>query len=155
MSEAGYLIAVIVILLAAVISVLLFQRLQLGSVLGYLVAGTVIGPTGLGLVSDLEGTRALAELGVVFLLFTVGLELPFERIRVMRGRAFGLGAAQVVVTSAAIAVVALLAGLGGSAAVVIGAGLALSSTAIVLQVLSERGDITSRFGRSAFAVLLV
>ncbi len=155
MSEPGYLIEVIVILLAAVISVLLFQRLQLGSVLGYLVAGTVIGPTGLGLVSDLEGTRALAEFGVVFLLFTVGLELPFERIRVMRGRVFGLGAAQVVVTSVAIAILALSAGLGGPAAVVIGAGLALSSTAIVLQVLSERGDITSRFGRSAFAVLLV
>jgi len=155
MSEPGYLIEVIVILLAAVISVLLFQRLRLGSVLGYLAAGTVIGPTGLGLVSDVEGTRALAEFGVVFLLFTVGLELPFERIRVMRGRVFGLGAAQVVVTSVAIAIVALLAGLSGPAAVVIGAGLALSSTAVVLQVLSERGDITSRFGRSAFAVLLV
>lgn len=155
MSEPGYLIEVIVILLAAVISVLLFQRLRLGSVLGYLAAGTVIGPTGLGLVSDVEGTRALAEFGVVFLLFTVGLELPFERIRVMRGRVFGLGAAQVAVTAVAIAIVALLAGLSGPAAVVIGAGLALSSTAIVLQVLSERGDITSRFGRSAFAVLLV
>jgi CPA2 family monovalent cation:H+ antiporter-2 len=155
MPESGYLIEVIVILLASVISVLLFQRLQLGSVLGYLVAGTVIGPTGLGLVSDLEGTRALAEFGVVFLLFTVGLELPFERIRLMRGRTFGLGAAQVIVTSVAIAMVALLIGQGGAAAVAIGAGLALSSTAIVLQVLSERGDITTRFGRSAFAVLLV
>ena len=155
MPESGYLIEVIVILLASVISVLLFQRLQLGSVLGYLVAGTVIGPTGLGLVSDLEGTRALAELGVVFLLFTVGLELPFERIRLMRGRAFGLGAAQVVVTSVAIATVALLIGLSGPAAVAVGAGLALSSTAIVLQVLSERGDITTRFGRSAFTVLLI
>ena len=155
MPESGYLIEVIVILLAAVLAVLLFQRLQLGSVLGYLVAGTVIGPAGLGLISDLEGTRALAELGVVFLLFTVGLELPFQRIKLMRGRAFGLGTAQVIVTSAAIAIVALMAGLGGPAAVVIGAGLALSSTAIVLQLLSERGGITSRFGRSAFAVLLI
>ncbi|MEE9209115.1 MAG: cation:proton antiporter, partial [Kiloniellales bacterium] len=155
MPEPGYLLEVIVILLAAVVSVLVFQRLGLGSVLGYLVAGTVIGPTGLGLVSDVEGTRALAELGVVFLLFTVGLELPFERIKVMRGRSFGLGAAQVVVTAAAIAIVALAIGLGGPAAVVIGAGLALSSTAIVLQLLAESGAITSRFGRSAFAVLLV
>ena len=155
MPEAGYLLEVIVILLAAVVSVLVFQRLGLGSVLGYLVAGTVIGPTGLGLVSDVEGTRTLAELGVVFLLFTVGLELPFERIKVMRGRSFGLGAAQVVVTAAAIAIVALAIGLGGPAAVVIGAGLALSSTAIVLQLLAESGAITSRFGRSAFAVLLV
>lgn len=155
MPESGYLIEVIVILSASVISVLLFQRLKLGSVLGYLVAGTVIGPTGLGLVSDLEGIRALAELGVVFLLFTVGLELPFERIRLMRGRALGLGAAQVIVTSVVIATVALLIGLSGPAAVAVGAGLALSSTAIVLQVLSERGDITTRFGRSAFTVLLI
>ena len=155
MPEAGYLLEVIVILLAAVVSVLVFQRLRLGSVLGYLVAGTVIGPTGLALVSDSETTRALAELGVVFLLFTVGLELPFERIKVMRGRAFGLGAAQVIVTAAVIAMVARLAGVSGPAALVIGAGLALSSTAIVLRLLSDRGDITSRFGRSAFAVLLV
>ena len=155
MPEAGYLLEVIVILLAAVVSVAVFQRLRLGSVLGYLVAGTVIGPTGLALVSDSETTRALGELGVVFLLFTVGLELPFERIKVMRGRAFGLGAAQVIVTAAVIAMVARLAGVSGPAALVIGAGLALSSTAIVLRLLSDRGDITSRFGRSAFAVLLV
>ncbi len=155
MPDPGYLLDVIVILSAAVLSVLLFQGLRLGSVLGYLVAGIVIGPTGLALVGDVEATRALAELGVVFLLFTVGLELPFERIKVMRGRAFGLGAAQLIATSVMIALVALLSGMAGPAAVVIGAGLALSSTAIVLQLLSERGDITSRVGRSAFAVLLV
>ncbi len=80
MVEAGYLLEVIVVLLAAVVSTLLFQRLGLGTVLGYLVAGTVIGPAGLGLVSEGETIRALAELGVVFLLFTVGLELPVERI---------------------------------------------------------------------------
>ncbi len=134
MPESGYLIEVIVILLAAVISVLLFQRLKLGSVLGYLVAGTVIGPTGLGLVSDLEGTRALAELGVVFLLFTVGLELPFERIKLMRGRAFGLGAAQVIVTSVVIATVALLVGLSGPAAVAIGAGIVLEDSKLLKKI---------------------
>ncbi|MFQ6018342.1 MAG: cation:proton antiporter [Kiloniellaceae bacterium] len=155
MPEAGFLLEVIVILLAAVVSVALFQGLGLGSVLGYLVAGAVIGPTGLALVTDVETTRALAELGVAFLLFTVGLELPFERIKVMRGRIFALGAAQVVLTSLVIAVVAVLAGARAGAAAVIGAALALSSTAIVLQLLSERGDITTRFGRSAFAVLLV
>jgi CPA2 family monovalent cation:H+ antiporter-2 len=155
MPDPGYLVPVIVILLAAVVSVLLFQRLQLGSILGYLVAGAAIGPTGLALVADVETTRTLAELGVVFLLFTVGLELPFERIKVMRGRTFALGAAQVMVTSAAIAAVALLAGTGVAGSVVIGAGLALSSTAIVLRLLAERGDITTQLGRSAFAVLLV
>ncbi len=155
MFEAGYLIQVVIILLAAVISALLFQHLRLGSTIGYLVAGAVIGPTGLRLMTDVETTRALAELGVVFLLFTVGLELPFGRIKVMSGRVFALGAAQVVVTSVVIAAIALSLGTGGTAAIVIGGGLALSSTAIVLQLLSERGEMTSRFGRSAFAVLIV
>jgi CPA2 family monovalent cation:H+ antiporter-2 len=155
MPETGYLLEVIIILLAAVVSVGMFQRLGLGSVLGYLVAGAVIGPTGLALVTEVETTRALAELGVVFLLFTVGLELPLERIKVMRGRIFALGAAQVMVTSVVIAGLALLAGASMTAAAVIGGGLALSSTAIVLQILSERGEMTSRFGRSAFAVLIV
>lgn len=155
MFEAGYLIQVVIILLAAVISALLFQHLRLGSTIGYLVAGAVIGPTGLRLMTDVETTRTLAGLGVVFLLFTVGLELPFGRIKVMRGRVFALGAAQVVVTAAAIAAIAFSLGTGGTVAIVIGGGLALSSTAIVLQLLSERGEMTSRFGRSAFAVLLV
>ena len=155
MPETGYLFEVIVILLAAVVSVLVFQRLRLGSIVGYLVAGVVIGPTGLALISDVEGTRTLAELGVVFLLFTIGLELPFERIKLMRGRSLGLGAAQLIVTSAAIAAAALITGMNGLASIIVGMGLALSSTAIVLRILSDRGDITSRFGRSAFAVLLV
>ncbi len=155
MPETGYLFEVIVILLAAVVSVLVFQRLRLGSIVGYLVAGAVIGPTGLALISDVEGTRTLAELGVVFLLFTIGLELPFERIKLMRGRSLGLGAAQLIVTSAAIAAAALITGMNGLASIIVGMGLALSSTAIVLRILSDRGDITSRFGRSAFAVLLV
>ena len=155
MFEAGYLLEVIIILLGAVVSVLVFQHLRLGSILGYLVAGAVVGPAGLGLVTAVETTRALAEMGVVFLLFAVGLELPLERIKVMRGRVFGLGAAQVVVTTAAITAVAMAAGLKPTAAVTVGAGLALSSTAIVIQLLSERNDLSSRFGRSAFAVLLV
>ncbi len=155
MHDAGYLLQVIVILAAAVVGVVASLRLRLGSVLGYLIAGAVIGPTGLGLIQDLEATRALAEFGVVFLMFTIGLELPLERIKVMSAPVFGLGAAQVLVTAAAIAGVALLAGLPTAPAVVIGGGLALSSTAIVLQLLSERGEITSRFGRAAFAILLV
>ena len=155
MPDAGYLLEVVVILFAAVVAVSLFQRLKLGSVLGYLVAGAVIGPSGLALVAELENTRALAELGVVFLLFTVGLELPFERIRLMRGRIVGLGVGQVVVTTVAIAGVALAAGADAAAAVVIGAALALSSTAIILRLLSDRGELTSQFGRQAFAVLLV
>jgi len=156
MAEAGYLFEVVVILLAAVVTVSLFQRLKLGAVLGYLVAGGVIGPAGLSLISELETAQNLAEFGVVFLLFTVGLELPFERIKLMRGRIFALGLGQVLVTTVVIAAVALLAGMSSvTSAVVVGGALALSSTAIVLRLLVDRGELTSQFGRSAFAVLLV
>ena len=151
----GYLLEVIVVLFAAVISVFLFQRLGLGAVLGYLVAGAVIGPSGFALVADVDTIQALGELGVVFLLFTVGLELPFERIRVMQARVFALGAAQVFVTALAVTGVAILIGVSPRTSVVIGGALALSSTAIVLRMLVDRSELTSRFGRSCFAVLLV
>ena len=144
----------IVILLAAVVCLWLAQRLRLASVFGYLVAGIVIGPAVLGLVTDLEATRPLAELGVVFLLFTVGLELPIERLRVMRPAMFGLGAAQIAITAGLVVLVAALAGMAIDGALVVGGALALSSTAIVLQLLTERRDLTSRSGRSAFTVLL-
>ncbi len=151
----GYLLEVIVVLVAAVISVFLFQRLGLGAVLGYLVAGAVIGPSGFALVANVDTIQALGELGVVFLLFTVGLELPFERIRVMQARTFALGAAQVFVTALAVTGIAILIGASTRTSVVIGGALALSSTAIVLRMLVDRGELTSRFGRSCFAVLLV
>ena len=154
MQPAGYLIETIVILVAAVICLWLAQRVRLASVFGYLVAGTVIGPSALGLVTDVEATRPLAELGVVFLLFTVGLQLPIERIRVMRPAMFGLGAAQIVVTGGLIMAIAALAGVALDSALVIAGALALSSTAVVLQLLTERGELTNRTGRSAFAILL-
>ena len=155
MAEVGYLRDVIVILLAAIVTVLLFQRLGFGAVIGYLVAGAVIGPGVLGLVGDLETVRAIAELGVVFLLFTVGLELPYERIRLIGWRFAALGLLQVALSTLALALLAMALGFSPLAAAAIGAALALSSTAIVLRMLSERGELTSRFGRSAFAVLLV
>ncbi|MEE8228227.1 MAG: cation:proton antiporter [Kiloniellales bacterium] len=153
--EYGYLQEVIVVLIAAVFSVALFQRFGLGAVLGYLVAGAVIGPSGLALVTDLGTINALGELGVVFLLFTIGLELPFDRIRVMQARTFALGAAQVLVTGIAICGIALLMGVRPLTAIVIGGGLALSSTAIVIRLLVDRGELTSRFGRTCFAILIV
>ena len=155
MAEAGYLTQVVVVLLAAIVAVPLFRRLRLGATLGYLVAGIIIGPFGLGLATEVETINTIAELGVVFLLFTVGLELPFERLRVIGARMFALGLAQVGATAWLIGLTAYHLGVTPTAAAVIGGGLALSSTAIVLQLLSKRGDLTSRFGRSAFAVLLV
>jgi len=155
MPEAGYLLQVIIILAAAVVGASLFRKLGLESTLGYLVAGVAIGPSGFALITEFESTHALAELGVVFLLFTVGLELPFERLRVMRGLIFGLGAAQVFLCAIVIAAVAHVFGLALPASLIVGAGLALSSTAIILRMLSARGELTSRLGRSALAVLLM
>jgi CPA2 family monovalent cation:H+ antiporter-2 len=99
MPEAGYLGEVIVLLAAAVVAVAFAYHLRLGPIMGYLVAGIAVGPHGLGLIRDLESTRALAEFGVVFLLFTIGLELPLSRIRVTLGPAFLLGLSQVLVTA--------------------------------------------------------
>ena len=155
MPEAHYLSEVVIILIAAIAAVAIFQRLKLGPILGYLVAGIVIGPYGLRLVTEVETIHGIAELGVVFLLFTVGLELPFTRIKVTPMRVFLLGLAQILATAAIIAGLAIALGLSGSAAVVIGGGLALSSTAVVLRLLSDRGELTTGVGRSAFAILMV
>jgi glutathione-regulated potassium-efflux system ancillary protein KefC/glutathione-regulated potassium-efflux system protein KefB len=144
-----------IFLAAAVLLVPLTRRFQLGAVLGYLAAGVVIGPWGLGLVTQTERVRQFSELGVVFLLFIIGLELQPSRLWVLRKSVFGLGGAQVIVTAAALAYAAWkLGGLDWQPAVVVGIGLALSSTALVLQVLAERNQLTTRHGREAFAILL-
>ena len=155
MSQPDVLIEVVVILLAVVLVVPLFQRLRIGAVMGYLCAGAAIGPFGWSLVSALEATRALAEIGVVFLLFAAGLELPLERIKVISSSIIGLGIAQIVVTGVVIGAVVVLVGGGPSAAVVIGGGLALSSTAVVVRLLSDRRELATRFGRTALALLLM
>jgi CPA2 family monovalent cation:H+ antiporter-2 len=149
------LVDVLFLLAAAVVVVSLIQRLHVSPVIGYLAAGLLIGPSGFGAVSDPEGVGELAEFGVVFLLFTVGLELSLQRLWVMRRFVFGLGSAQVLVTGLAIGLVAWALGASGPAALVIGAGLALSSTAVTLQLLVERGETASRFGRVTIAVLLL
>jgi CPA2 family monovalent cation:H+ antiporter-2 len=154
MAAFPYLPEIIVILVAAVISALIAQRLRLATLIGYLLAGSLIGPYALGFVTDVEAAQRLGGFGVVFLLFTVGLELPLDRLRVMRTGIFGLGSAQVTSTALAGAAIAILAGLSPSGAFVAGVALAMSSTAIVLQLLTERREIRSHVGRSALAVLL-
>ena len=139
---------------AAVIAVPLFKRARLGAVLGYLAAGVVIGPSVLRLVTEVDNILSFAELGVVLLLFVIGLELQPSRLWVLRRSVFGLGTAQVVGSTVVLGVVALAFGLSWQAALVIGFGLAMSSTAFVLQVLAERRELTTRYGRSAFAILL-
>jgi monovalent cation:proton antiporter-2 (CPA2) family protein len=143
-----------VFLLTAVVLVPLFQRLKLGAVLGYLAAGMLIGPWGLGVVGAAESTMQFAEFGVVLLLFLIGLELDPARLWTLRRTVFGLGGAQVGVTGAVLALVAGAFGLAWEAALVIGLGLALSSTALVIASLAERGQLLTRHGREAFAILL-
>ena len=143
-----------IFLFAAVVTVPIFRRLRLGAVLGYLTAGVVIGPWALGLITDVDSLLHFAELGVVLLLFVIGLELQPSRLWVLRKAVFGLGGAQVVVTGVALAAVGLALGQSWQSALVMGLGLAMSSTAFVLQVLAERKQLTTRYGRSAFAILL-
>jgi CPA2 family monovalent cation:H+ antiporter-2 len=145
----------LIILAAAIIVVPLFRRLRITPVLGYLLAGLLIGPHALGLVKELEVIEALAEFGVVFLLFAIGLELSLDRLMAMRRHVFGMGSLQVVITGAAVFALARIAGLGGAEAFVLGGALALSSTAVVLRMLEESGEMHSQAGRMALAVLLL
>uniref|UniRef100_M4EWP7 RCK N-terminal domain-containing protein n=1 Tax=Brassica campestris TaxID=3711 RepID=M4EWP7_BRACM len=154
--EEASLLDFLFLLLASVIFVPLFQKIPGGSpVLGYLAAGILIGPHGISIIRNVHATKAIAEFGVVFLLFNIGLELSVERLSSMKKYVFGLGSAQVLVTAAVVGLIAhYVTGQAGPAAIVIGNGLALSSTAVVLQVLQERGESTSRHGRATFSVLL-
>jgi glutathione-regulated potassium-efflux system protein KefB len=145
----------VVFLLATVIAVPLTKRFRLGAVLGYLLAGVVIGPQVLGLISDTEGVATVSEFGVVLMLFVIGLELSPQRLWVMRRSVFGTGMAQVMATSVAIAAAAYyLFGLTGKGAVIVGGSLALSSTAFGLQILAERKEAGSAYGRQVFSILL-
>ncbi len=152
--EIPYLREVLVFLLASVFLVPVFQRLGTSPILVYLAIGAVVGPFGLAVVEDAEGVRRLAELGVVFLLFTIGLELSVERLWSLRRYVFGLGVLQVLITAVVIALAAWAWGNPPVAAILVGAALALSSTAFVTQLLIERGELGSPVGRPTFAVLL-
>lgn len=152
--ESDFLQSSVVFLAAAVVAVPIAQRMGLGSVLGYLLAGVAIGPWGLGLISDVEAILHFAELGVVLLLFLIGLELNPRKLWQMRGPILGMGGAQVVVTTAALSAIVHLLGLSWQTSLVIGMGLALSSTAIALRVIEEQGLDGTETGQSGFAVLL-
>jgi CPA2 family monovalent cation:H+ antiporter-2 len=145
----------LIILIAAVTVVSLFRRLRASAVLGYLVAGALIGPNGLALLQDVTASAVLGQLGVVFLLFSIGLELSIDRLVGLRRYVFGLGVAQVVVTALVLWFVLQALGLDRGSALIIGAGLALSSTAVVLQILVQRRELGTPHGRVAFAVLLL
>src|SRR5271154_2837510 len=144
-----------IFLAAAVVAIPIFTRFNLGSVLGYLTAGIIIGPASLGLISSVDTTQNIAQFGIVLLMFVIGLELQPSRLWVLRRSIFGLGFAQVVVTTLAVSAAAFfLFEQTWRSALVIGFALSMSSTALVLQLLAERGQLNSQFGRSAFSVLL-
>lgn len=146
---------ILILLMAAVLAVPIFHRLGLGSVLGYLIAGAAIGPWGFGFIYQVQEIQHFAEFGVVFLLFIIGIELNFKRLWAMKRFVFGLGSAQVLLTGFSLLGIALLFGVSTQTAIVIGFGLALSSTAFGLQILSERNGLKSVAGRTSFSILLL
>ena len=151
----AYLTDIIILLTAAVIAVPLSRAAGLGTVPGFLIAGVAVGPSALGLIDNAAEIAHLAELGVVLLLFVIGIELKPSRLWLMRRMVFGLGALQVVVTGALISAAAYFVfGVEPRSAILIGPALALSSTAFVLQLLSEQKMLVSEYGRTSVAVLL-
>jgi CPA2 family monovalent cation:H+ antiporter-2 len=151
---SSYLNDTLILLITAVGVVFFFNRLRVSPILGYLFAGLLIGPKSLGFITSIEGTRILGELGVVFLLFTIGLKMPLQRLQVLRRYVFGLGMAQVIITGGAITFILRYLQLPLEIALLSGSVLALSSTAVGIQLLVERGEIAMRFGRVSFAILL-
>lgn len=150
-----YLVEVLAFLLTVVVIVPLFKKLKVSPILGYLVVGTIIGPYSLAIVKDVEGVQHVAELGVVFLLFAIGLELSFNRLKHYARMIFGFGSAQILLCASVIGITAFLWGNSAKASVIIGLCLALSSTAMVMQLLAEKGELASTHGRAGFSILLM
>jgi CPA2 family monovalent cation:H+ antiporter-2 len=154
-SAADSLQSVLILLASGVVAVVLCRSLRLPAMIGYLVTGLVLGPHALGLASDREATRALAEIGVVFLMFSIGLEFSLPKLVAMRRVVFGLGLTQVVVTMALVAALALVLGGTWQAGVALGGIAAMSSTAIVSKLLADRGELDTQHGREVIGVLLL
>ena len=153
MEQGNILLSVILLLAVAGIVVITFKKMNLSPVLGYLVSGSIIGDYGFGIVTYSD-TELIAECGIVFLLFAIGLELSFERLRALRKYVFGLGSLQITVTGLIIAGIASIFQMKTGAAVIVGASLALSSTAIVMQIVEETKGQATQVGRVSLAILL-
>ncbi|MBN2885557.1 MAG: cation:proton antiporter, partial [Chromatiaceae bacterium] len=153
----SFVLSAIVLLSAAALAVTLFKHLGLGSILGLLVAGIVVGPHSPGpyVTEHVEEVRHFTELGVVLLLFVIGLEMKPRRLWDLRREVFGLGSAQILLSGLAISAYLAIYEPSWRAALLMGLTLALSSTALVMQLLHERGDLNSRHGTTAFAILLM
>ena len=156
MHDIGYLHDILILLFASVVIVITFKQFGLSPALGYLVSGAAIGPFGFGVLTSGETTKSIAELGIVFLLFAIGLELTFGKLIAIKKYVLGFGSLQIILTSAAISLICYeLVNLSIETSIIIGSALALSSTAIVMQVISENGEDTTRVGRLSFSILLM
>ncbi len=149
------LFVAVIIIAASAITTIVFSRAGFGSILGLLITGVVVGPWGLEVSDHSEDLRHVAELGVVFLLFIIGLELHPRRLWLMRYAVFGLGTMQVAVTGIILMAILQLFSVDWRSALILGLGLSLSSTAMVMKMLEERGEIVTPHGRHAFAILLL
>lgn len=151
----GSTLSLVVVLLAtAVVTVVLFRRLNMPAILGYLIVGVAIGPYALGLVPDNEGTRYLAEFGVVFLMFSIGLEFSLPQLMAMRKTVLGLGGSMVVVTLLVVMAIALVSGQTWQTAFILGGAIAMSSTAIISKLLVDKAELHSLHGKQTIGVLL-
>ena len=146
--------SVLVLLATAVLVVVVFRRLKQPPLLGYLIVGVIIGPHAFAWVSDTQQVRDLGEIGVVFLMFSIGLEFSLPKLRTMRRTVLGLGSAQVVITMLVVMGVCLLLGLSWQGALVLGGALAMSSTAILAKLLAERYELNTEHGRQIIGILL-
>ena len=156
MHDISYLRDILILLFASVAIVIIFKQLGLSPALGYLVAGAAIGPFGFGVLTTTETTGSIAELGIVFMLFSIGLELTFGRLLAMKKYVLGFGGLQIITTSIAISLLChKFVGLDLKSSIIIGCALAMSSTAIVMQVIAENAEQSTRVGRLSFSVLLM
>lgn len=156
MHNISYLHDILILLLASVVIIIVFKQLGLSPALGYLVSGAAIGPFGFGILTSIETTKSIAEFGIVFLLFAIGLELTFSRLIEMKKYVLGFGGLQVTATAAAISAICYhFVNMSLESAIIVGSALSLSSTAIVMQVISENAEGTTRVGRLSFSILLM
>jgi len=157
MEETGshYLMDILALLLATVTVVPLFHAIRLGAILGYLTAGAILGPWGFGIITEIDEIRHLAEFGVIFLLFVLGIELKPDKLWQMRKQVIGYGLSQLLLTAFILYGIAIALGVSQHEAIIIGFGLALSSTAFCLNLLAERGGIATVMGQMSFSILLL
>jgi len=145
----------LLLLITTALNTPICNKLKTSPILGYLILGTIFGPHGKGLIKDIHTTELLADIGIVFFLFEMGIHLNFDTLMKMRADVFGLGLSQFLVTGTAIAAISSKLGLSQAASIVLGGGLALSSSAFVLQLLKDKNELSSQYGKSSFGVLLL